>query len=189
MISLYINNKIDFWRNLFCYRLYNFEIIFQKLQFNIQSFNGVKVGEKGLKYKEVQGDLYKYAETVLISNGFYLFLTSDSPRSYMMNVRHISIDGLFAPKEKQSYKINTSIEAINVDYIKQNRTSFYLLFGNVVAQRKGVSLSDVRKLDNVIFLKHFILNDLDIGVSINKKDANVSDDGGASGAVDIWKIS
>lgn len=64
----------------------------QRRQFALSAFNGVKLGNKGLKYREVQGALYTYTEVILNMLGQYVFLTSDSPRSYMMTTKRIEVD-------------------------------------------------------------------------------------------------
>ena len=78
----------------------------RRYQFALSAFNGVKIGNKGLKYREVQGALYTYTEVILNMLGQYVFLTSDSPRSYMMTTKRLEVDDLFI---KDSSKPRTSI--------------------------------------------------------------------------------
>ena len=78
----------------------------RRYQFALSAFNGVKIGNKGLKYREVQGALYTYTEVILNMLGQYVFLTSDSPRSYMMTTKQLEVDDLFI---KDSSKPRTSI--------------------------------------------------------------------------------
>ena len=72
-------------------------------QFNIAAFNGLLLGDKGLKYRVINGSLYSFTEIALAlpntkdqtNYGRYTFLTSDSPRSYTMSMKQIEIDDLF----------------------------------------------------------------------------------------------
>lgn len=61
---------------------------------NISQFDGLKLNDIGFKYKELQSTLYKFTEIMLNLKGEYVFLTSDSPRSYMMHVKQLDVKDL-----------------------------------------------------------------------------------------------
>lgn len=77
-------------------------------QFNIAAFNGLLLGDKGMKYRVINGSLYSFTELALAlpktkddpNHGRYTFLTSDSPRSYTMSMKQIGIEDLFDTSEK-----------------------------------------------------------------------------------------
>lgn len=68
-------------------------------EFIISKFDGIRISEdyssRGYKYKSIQSTTYKFTEILANLMGQYIFLTSDSPRSYMISVRHIDIDDLY----------------------------------------------------------------------------------------------
>ena len=77
-------------------------------QFNIAAFNGLLLGDKGMKYRVINGSLYSFTELALAlpktkddpNHGRYTFLTSDSPRSYTVSTKQIGIEDLFDTSEK-----------------------------------------------------------------------------------------
>ena len=73
-------------------------------QFNISTFNGIRLARTSKKYREMQGVLYNYTEIALQMLGYYIILTSDSSRSYMISIKRYSIDDLF---------INNDINKLN----------------------------------------------------------------------------
>lgn len=61
---------------------------------NISQFDGLKLNDIGFKYKELQSTLYKFTEIMFNLKGEYVFLTSDSPRSYMMHIKQLDVKDL-----------------------------------------------------------------------------------------------
>ena len=85
-------------------------------QFNIAAFNGLLLGDKGLKYRVINGSLYSFTEIALAlpntkdqtNYGRYTFLTSDSPRSYTMSMKQIEIDDLFDTEHRDKDTLLTN---------------------------------------------------------------------------------
>lgn len=135
--------------------------------FNISAFNGIQFGDTKLKYKDVQGELYKYVETTLNLLGQYLFLTSDSPRSYMLSVQHIPIAGLFNDtRSKVIYDIRTLEVGINKRNVEKNvNDAIYILWGDTYGRTNNIipenGSRSIRGLSNVVEIdvyKHYSIN-------------------------------
>lgn len=131
-------------------------------QFSMAAFNGVKIGSKGLKYREVQGSLYTYTELLLNMLDQYIFLTSDSPRSYTMSVKHIDVDDLFKLSKNQTR--NKSVvkiypRQINKDYIENSANSVFIFNGNTNGRLLGKPVINteecVRGFENTIEIDTF----------------------------------
>ena len=62
---------------------------------NLSRFDGLRINYSNFKYDELSGSKYAYCEIYTLLNGKYLFLTSDSPRSYAISIQPYTIDDLF----------------------------------------------------------------------------------------------
>ena len=134
----------------------------RRYQFALSAFNGVKIGNKGLKYREVQGALYTYTEVILNMLGQYVFLTSDSPRSYMMTTKRLEVDDLFI---KDSSKPRTSIhvKTFGSNYtpaaVAAHPKSVFIFSGNTKSRAIGAPATSgqesIRGLKNTIEIDGF----------------------------------
>ena len=134
----------------------------RRYQFALSAFNGVKIGNKGLKYREVQGALYTYTEVILNMLGQYVFLTSDSPRSYMMTTKRLEVDDLFI---KDSSKPRTSIhvKTFGSNYtpaaVAAHPKSIFIFSGNTKSRAIGAPATSgqesIRGLKNTIEIDGF----------------------------------
>ena len=134
----------------------------RRYQFALSAFNGVKIGNKGLKYREVQGALYTYTEVILNMLGQYVFLTSDSPRSYMMTTKRLEVDDLFI---KDSSKPRTSIhvKTFGSNYtsaaVASHPKSVFIFSGNTKSRAIGAPATSgqesIRGLKNTIEIDGF----------------------------------
>lgn len=133
-----------------------------RYQFALSAFNGVKIGNKGLKYREVQGALYTYTEVILNMLGQYVFLTSDSPRSYMMTTKKIDIDDLFIkdPNNKRTpIQVKTFATNYNPGVINNHPKSIFIFSGDTKNRLLGVPSStgqaSIRGMKNTIEIDGF----------------------------------
>ena len=129
----------------------------QRRQFALSAFNGVKLGNKGLKYREVQGALYTYTEVILNMLGQYVFLTSDSPRSYMMTTKRIEVDDLFI-KDSSKPRVSIQVKTYGSNYtpaaVSSNPKAIFIFSGNSRSRIIGAPASNgqesIRGLKNTI---------------------------------------
>lgn len=138
------------------------EDVERKRQFALSAFNGVKIGNKGLKYREVQGALYTYTEIILNMLNQYVFLTSDSPRSYMMTTKRIEVDDLFI-KDSNKFRVKTDVKTYGSNYIRgiveSSKNAVFIFSGNTksrMLEKADVSgQGSIRGLDNSIEVDTF----------------------------------
>lgn len=115
-----------------------------------------------MKYREVQGALYTYTEVILNMLGQYVFLTSDSPRSYMMTTKRLEVDDLFI---KDSSKPRTSIhvKTFGSNYtpaaVAAHPKSVFIFSGNTKSRAIGAPATSgqesIRGLKNTIEIDGF----------------------------------
>lgn len=129
----------------------------QRKQFALAAFNGIKIGNKGYKYREVQGALYTYTEVILNMLGQYVFLTSDSPRSYMMSTKRIGVEDLFVKDESKTrtpVQVKTFGTNYSVDAVKRNQNAIFIFSGDtrsrLLGQPAANGQASVRGLANTI---------------------------------------
>lgn len=127
-----------------------------KKQFAISSFNGLKINGKGYKYRELQGDLYAYTEILLGTLGQYVFLTSDSPRSYTMTIKSIPMNDLFIPYNseiKEDFVQSYPKEAISIKNIKDHPNELFVIFEDQAT--RILDKDGFNKLSNVISIDKY----------------------------------
>lgn len=134
----------------------------KKRQFALSAFNGVKIGNKGLKYRDVQGALYTYTEIILNMLNQYVFLTSDSPRSYMMTTKRIEIDDLYIKdpnKSRVSINLKTYGSNYNRSIVESSKNAVFIFSGNTKARMlekpDATGQGSIRGLENTIEIDGF----------------------------------
>lgn len=115
----------------------------------ISQFDGLKLRNTGLKYKEIQSTMYKFTEVIANLMGKYIFLTSDSPRSYMINVNHIDTSNLYNSDE--TININSEM-FIALKKIVQADNNIFLKAGNTIF---NIDENDKSKLQNYHRVKYW----------------------------------
>ena len=115
----------------------------------ISQFDGLKLRNTGLKYKEIQSTMYKFTEVIANLMGKYIFITSDSPRSYMINVNHIDTSNLYNSDE--TININSEM-FIALKKIVQADNNIFLKAGNTIF---NIGENDKSKLQNYHRVKYW----------------------------------
>lgn len=134
----------------------------RRYQFALSAFNGVKIGNKGLKYREVQGALYTYTEVILNMLGQYVFLTSDSPRSYMMTTKRLEVDDLFI-KDSSKPRTLIHVKTFGSNYtpaaVAAHPKSVFIFSGNTKSRAIGAPATSgqesIRGFKNTIEIDGF----------------------------------
>ena len=139
--------------------------------FDIFQFNGIKLGEKGFKYREVQGGLFAYTMYILAANNQFLMLTADSPRSYTITYEPTKCDDLFINENRSLiFEDVDGRDVLKEDSLITNGA--INLQSQIVKELSYIVKSDINRLN---IIKDKLLSDFPINKYNNKTYAELSE--------------